>query len=486
MNVVRNLPRTTQPSRIRRRERRAGPRIGCVVFGATLAAAIFLSATVASPAAEAQGSTTSTTVASTSTVPATTSSTPTTTTSPSSTTSSTTTSSTTPATTSVTTSATTLPVPGEVRDLLAATTAANQVTLRWSAPVVTNGLTGYRITVEPSGAITNVPANQTSVVLTLAPGKYSFAIVAVGPNGAVGSPPARVSVFLQGDTTTVAATTTTTTVPVLSAPLRVTATPSGVGQVNVFWEPPVWSQAAQGTAGVKRVKEYRITSVPGSSTVVVPATSLSATFAGLAGGVTYYFSVRAVSDDGVSSEAGLSGGVVLAVSTTVSVVPATTPSVSIVVPPQPTQPPSVPTPPGVPKPCVTAAWSRQYRGTPITFRKGAPAGAYVWFDGRSWQLRLFHPGPEAVIFTGSVQANAAISSAGVQLDPRTDIVRRGRTSVSFSFRALNDVDGLRISAPCATLLSLRFEVNGQPMPVQQIAVGASAANPSSQPVQVVR
>ena len=80
-----------------------------------------------------------------------------------------------------------------------------------------------------------------------------------------------------------------------------------------------------------------------------------------------------------------------------------------------------------------------------------------------------------VVFTGTIQANTRVSYYASGLD-RGDVLSRGRTVARFSFRSDYDIDGIRIAASCATLLSFDFRINAQPVPVY---LGSGPASPGT-------
>ena len=202
----------------------------------------------------------------------------------------------------------------------------------------------------------------------------------------------------------------------------------------------------------------------------------------------YYFSVRAITAAGVSGVAVLSGPVASSAGTIVvlpSVPPVTAP------PPPPTGlplplPVAIPNPPGTPKPCVPYQWAAETNGVPYNFRTGAPQGVYLWYSRGYWYVRFYNPGRGLVRFSGTIVANASITTSGQYLERGQDILRKAKRSAGFNFGSDYDVDGLLIRASCATQLSFRFFLNGVPLNTSQIFVGSCAANPAGQPLTVVR
>jgi hypothetical protein len=252
----------------------------------------------------------------------------------------------------------------------------------------------------------------------------------------------------------------------------VSAAVVGSGQVQVTWQIDA--------ADVGRLAFVRVESVPAVATYDLSAQQNgSVVFGALRQGVAYTFIVRAVSTGGVAGPAAVSVPVIIPAGTTGTVRPPSQPA------PQPPQPPlpQPPTAPGVPRPCVASQWPSWARGRPGTFATGAPLGAYLWFDGSAWSLRVFNPGGPAV-FTGQIRANTRVSFSASGLE-RGDLLSRGRSSARFSFRSANDIDGIRIVASCATVLSIDVSINGQRLAPNQIFVGSNSLAPSN-PINIVR
>lgn len=404
----------------------------------------------------AQAVTSSTSSTPTSAPASTTTSTSTTSTS---TTSTSTTTTTRPATTTVpATTSTVAPVaPGVPANPTAQITGTAQITVTWQAPASTGGLpiTAYKVGIFPGTAVLTVaPGTVSAQFNDLVPGtSYSFYVRAENAVGA-GQPSGWTNPLL-------VPSPVATTLPPPAAPTAVLATASAPNRVLVTWQPP----AANGSAPIA---QYRITTSPSLGTITAPASTLSALFTTARTNVVYTVQVRAVTTTGVVSAPATAAPVVISL-TVVPAVPVATAPANLPLPPQP------PTPPGVPKPCVTTRWPASAYGKPYNFRTGAPQGVYVWHDGRYWNVKAYHPGPGTVVFTGSIAANTKVTfyASGIE---RGDVLSRARTSARFSFRSNYDIDGIRISAACATLLRFNFQINGVPAPVY---LGSGPATPGA-------
>ncbi len=222
----------------------------------------------------------------------------------------------------------------------------------------------------------------------------------------------------------------------------------------------------------------RVESLPGTTTYdLAPSATGSVVFAGLTPGARYSFAIRAYGRNGLASLAAYTAPVTITRPATPTTRRPTAPTLPPIVTPGP------PTPPGVPRPCVATRWPSWATGRPTRFATGAPQGAYLWFDGSAWSLRVFNPGGP-VVFTGSIQANTRVSFTASGIE-RGDLLSRGSTSARFSFRSANDIDGIRISASCATLLRIQVSINGVPLHPHQIYLGPSSVA-SQNPVSIVR
>jgi hypothetical protein len=228
------------------------------------------------------------------------------------------------------------------------------------------------------------------------------------------------------------------------------------GQLRVTWTPP--------TSTPTPIIRYRITTIPSIGTILVDGNSLAATFGSPRPGVTYIAQIFAVGSNGKESAP---------INTNAVAIPAAPAPPVTAAPVQPGPlplPGQAPTPPGKPKPCVRVSWPKYVYGRPQTLRAGAPQGVYMWHDGRYWQVRVYNPGPGAVVFTGTVSANTKVTFTGYGLE-RNDRLYRGRASARFAFTSDYDIDSFRISASCATALRFNFTVNGQPVSPDRIFIG---------------
>jgi hypothetical protein len=414
------------------------------------------------PSALAQTTTTTTTT--TSTVPTTTTTTTSTTIAPTTTSTTTTSTSTTTSTTTTTAPRTS---PGIPQNVVAVLSGTAQITLNWQPPaqlgapalnmykIVRLEIVGNASTTFP--AIT-VPSTQLSLVFNdlRAGASYSFYVRAENANGAGQNTAFTNPLFVPGPTTTQA--------PAPSGPAGVSLSVVE-GRLRVTWTPPTNSPVAIG--------RYRVTTSPNAGSIIVDANTVGVTLGVPKTGVTYTARVSSIGVNGRESAAVNSN--TIAIAATVTTAP---PNTLLPLPGQP------PTPPGKPQPCVKTSWPKSVYNRPRAFAAGAQTGVYMWHDGRYWQVRVYHPGPGPVTFSGNVQANTKVTFLGVGLE-RGDRLSRTKTAASFATTSNYDIDGFRISASCATLLQFAFYVNGAPLAPSQIFVGRSS-NAASNGFQIVR
>ncbi len=413
-------------------------------------------------------STSSSSSTSTSTTTSTTSTTTTTTTT--TTTRPPTTAATTVASTTTTVPATTFPerVAGAPLNVAAALTGTAQITVSWQPPTPNGGppITGYsvvEVSIVGTSSSTAAPVavgNVTSRVFNdRRPGvSYAYYVRATNASGEGVNSPYTAPILVPGPTTTLS--------PAPASPQNPTLTYLGNGQLRISWTPPPTSPSV--------VVAYRITTTPSLGSWKVASSNLSVTIKGARAGVAYVAQIASVNPQGVQSALAVTNPVNIPVPTTVPL-----PATSAPPPPQGKPLPVQPrTPPGKPKPCVRTSWPQYVYGRPAIFTTGAPQGVYVWHDGKYWQVRFYNPGPGPVVFTGSIAANTRVTFWGSGND-RGDVLRRGRSSATFSLTSDYDIDGIRISASCATALTFDFKVNGVPVNPGRIYIGKGSTAPGA-------
>ncbi len=172
--------------------------------------------------------------------------------------------------------------------------ADQQVTVSWTAPVVTGGtpITGYTVTSSPDGVTCSSGAPTTTCVVTGLTNGVSYTFTVVATNAVGDSLPSNAS------------PSTTPSVPP-DAPTGATAA-AGNKAATVSWTAPY-------DGGVP-ITGYTVTASPGGRTCSTSSTSCTVT--GLTNGVTYTFTVTATNARGTSPASAPSN----------AVIPATVPS----------------------------------------------------------------------------------------------------------------------------------------------------------------
>ncbi len=138
------------------------------------------------------------------------------------------------------------------------------------------------------------------------------------------------------------------------------------------------------------------------------------------------------------------------------------------------------------KGCATGNWAEPTRNRP-TFTKGSPQGAYIWHDENGWHLRVTHPGSDLVTFSGVIDSSSKLSEVGRALESSDEVrFQKNKGRVSFEFKNYGAIDGLDFRVGCSNSFTVGLQVNGQPIPNNQVFIGASGTNPLSVPFRAER
>ncbi len=259
-------------------------------------------------------------------------------------------------------------------------------------------------------------------------------------------------------------------------------------QVAVVWTPPVARPNVT-------ITKYRITTFPSSRTTDVPVQINSVVLTSLKSGVTYYVQVQAISNEGKTSDPALSNPTLIPFPTPVTPAPTApptpAPTTSTTTTTTTTLPLALPSPVAVPAlakaaRCTSRVWNPALLGVPSKLQAGAPAGVYIWTDGRTIHLRTYNNLTTPVRFSGSVSANTSMPTARFYLEPDADSVSVGRSAVSFSFASAYDLDALRFDGRCVRSLTFRLFLNGAPINPAQVFLGANSVNPSTSSFVITR
>jgi hypothetical protein len=357
----------------------------------------------------------------------------------------------------------------------AVATGANEITVRWTQPPRAV-VSGYEVQMVEGGnqvAVMTAASNSFPFKGLSAGRWYSFKVRAVinGKKGPYSSTSTPVYLLRQGEATA------PVTVP------RTENAPSALS-VSVIDRTASLSWGAPYLASGQRVANYIVTAVPGPIVLTVSGSSFSAGFADLKADTTYTFSVQTVLTNGRRSPAISSLPVFIGTVTTTAPTTTTTTTTTTIAPTTTTttlQPlPSVPALAAIPvAKCISQVWPASTLGRPQSFGAGAKRGVYVWFESGTWNVHAYNPSGSPVLFTGSVSTGSTHKIYPTFVEGATDLVKAGSKSSSFSLSATNDIDAFRIASPCSRSITFSFLVNGQPIPTEEVFVGASGAHPLS-------
>ncbi len=259
-------------------------------------------------------------------------------------------------------------------------------------------------------------------------------------------------------------------------PLNVAASPASQTQALVNWNPPV---AKPGVT----IKGFRVTTAPSSKRTDVGLVG-TALIDGLKPGVAYIIQVQAISTTNALSDTVNSAVVLMPPPVTAAPVTLAPTTVATTTSTTTTTLLPLPSPVEVPtlKPasrCTSRAWSPTLLGVPRQLAAGATPGVYVWTDGRAVHVRVYNSTTTPIRFSGSVSAKTSLPVVGFYLEKGADTLSVGRYSSSFSFVSAYDIDSLRFDGRCATKLTFRLLLNGQPIPPAQIFIGGDGIHPAT-------
>ncbi len=134
----------------------------------------------------------------------------------------------------------------------------------------------------------------------------------------------------------------------------------------------------------------------------------------------------------------------------------------------------------------TGHWPRSVQGRP-RLHVGSRAGDYIWHDATGWHLRVTHPGSAAVVFSGTIRSDVALTVKGVRLESQdTFTVSADGKSVSYRFVNHGRIDGLDFTTACATRLSFGAHMNGHKLSIWRIWVGRLGHHPLENPFVIRR
>lgn len=136
--------------------------------------------------------------------------------------------------------------------------------------------------------------------------------------------------------------------------------------------------------------------------------------------------------------------------------------------------------------CDAGHWPASVQGRP-RFHVGSRAGDYIWHDATGWHLRVTHPGTRAVVFSGTIKADQALSVKGARLESQdTFTLSADHKTVTYRFVNHGRIDGLDFTTACAKQLAFGGRMNGLRLPDSRIWIGRFGHHPLENPFVVRR
>jgi hypothetical protein len=136
--------------------------------------------------------------------------------------------------------------------------------------------------------------------------------------------------------------------------------------------------------------------------------------------------------------------------------------------------------------CDAGHWPASVQGRP-TFHAGSRAGDRIWHDSTGWHLRVTHPGTKAVVFSGTIRSDAALTVKGARLESQDSFtLSADQKSVTYRFVNHGQIDGLDFTTDCAKHLSFAGRMNGHRLVIGRIWIGHRGHHPLQNPFAVRR
>lgn len=144
-------------------------------------------------------------------------------------------------------------------------------------------------------------------------------------------------------------------------------------------------------------------------------------------------------------------------------------------------------PAGGPVPTCTGEWPASLYGKPATYKAGAAAGDYIWWDERGWHLRVTKVTAAPAVFSGRIRSDVPMAVSSVLLE-RGDgfTLSDDKKTLTYRFTNTGRIDGLEIKVECGARLMFGGSMQGAPLPVRRIWLGADGVHPLQNPFVVQR
>lgn len=137
--------------------------------------------------------------------------------------------------------------------------------------------------------------------------------------------------------------------------------------------------------------------------------------------------------------------------------------------------------------CDEGRWPASVQGQPTVFTAGARAGDYIWHDVNGWHLRVTQPGTAAVVFSGKIVSNAALTVAPVKLESGDGFtLSTDKKTLTYRFANHGRIDGLDFRTACASRLKIWGYRAGETLPTSRIWLGRAGRHPLQNPFVILR
>lgn len=137
------------------------------------------------------------------------------------------------------------------------------------------------------------------------------------------------------------------------------------------------------------------------------------------------------------------------------------------------------------KSCDTAGWLGT-SGRPAALQPLGETGLYVWQEKGIWRVATTHSDRKQLVVQGTISFDAPMTSKPVGLSGKSDVTVSSPSSVAFTFRNYGSVDGIALSAPCASTVTVTGTVAGEPIAAAQFFVGPLSLTPPSAPLVITK
>jgi hypothetical protein len=135
---------------------------------------------------------------------------------------------------------------------------------------------------------------------------------------------------------------------------------------------------------------------------------------------------------------------------------------------------------------ATAGWA--FVGRPANLARLGPDGVYVWVEKSGvWRISTTHANRRVQKISGSITFDSpVVGKPSGSEGTFGDVSVPSPNVVNFSFANYGGVDGISISSPCSTTVTLNASIDDAPIAPTQLFVGAAGTNPTSVPLSMTR